>query len=88
MKRETTIMVENSEQEVKVVYNYSKLLGKIKEVYNTQEKFALDLGIGRVSLSQRLNNKLEFTQNEMLESCKLLGVPKEKIPVYFFELRN
>ena len=70
-----------------MVYNYSKLLGKIKEVYGTQEKFALALGIGRVSLSQRLNCKLEFSQNEMNRSVELLGLSKADIPVYFFTLK-
>jgi len=68
-------------------YNYSKLLGKIKEVYGTQEKFAEALGIGRVSLSQRLNCKLEFSQNEMNRSIELLGLNKAEIPLYFFTLR-
>lgn len=65
-------------------YNYSKLLGKIKEIYDTQEKFALALGIGRVSLSQRLNGKLEFSQNEILKSCELLNIKKKDIPLFFF----
>lgn len=69
----------------KVKYGYNKLLGKIKEVYGTQENFAKDLGIGRVSLSQRLNNRLEFTQNEILISCQLLKIPNYEIPNYFFQ---
>lgn len=69
----------------KINYNYNKLLGKIKEIYGTQEKFASDLGIGRVSLSQRLNNRLEFTQNEILISCELLQIPDYQIPNYFFQ---
>lgn len=66
-------------------YNYSKLLGKIKEKYGTQENFARALGIGRVSLSQRLNSKLEFSQNEMNKSIELLGLDPLDIPAYFFQ---
>ncbi|SFR80847.1 DUF739 family protein [Anaeromicropila populeti] len=74
-----------SSQEKKVLhYNYNKLLGKIKELYGTQEKFALELGIGRVSLSQRLNCKLEFSQQEISRSIDLLGLNKNDIPLYFF----
>ena len=65
-------------------FNYSKLRGKIKEVYGTQDMFAEELGIGRVSLSQRLNNLLEFTQQEIFKACKLLGIPLEEISIYFF----
>ena len=65
-------------------FDYSKLLGKIKEVYGTQEKFAKALNLGRVSLSHRLNNKLDFSQTEMKLSAKLLGFKENEIPIYFF----
>ena len=67
-----------------MIFDYSKLRGRIKEICGTQEKFAEELGIGRVSLSQRLNNILEFTQNEMFKACKILGIPLEELPAYFF----
>ncbi len=66
-------------------YDYSKLLGRIKEIYRTQAAFAEELGIGRVSVSQRLNNKLEFTQNEIAVSCRLLKIPKAEMYLYFFK---
>ncbi len=75
-----------SKEKTKVKYTYNKLLGKIKEVYGTQENFANELGIGRVSLSQRLNNRLEFTQNEIWTSCKLLSISDYEIPNYFFQV--
>jgi transcriptional regulator with XRE-family HTH domain len=68
-----------------MVFDYSKLRGKIKEVFGTQDKFAERLGIGRVSLSQRLNNLLEFTQKEILQACELLHIPIEQMPEYFFK---
>lgn len=69
-------------------FNYNKLLGKIKEVFRTQERYAQALGIGRVSVSQRLNNKLAFSQNEILKSCELLGISKLEMPAYFFTLED
>ena len=65
-------------------FDYSNLLGKIKEVCGTQNNFAKKIGIGRVSLNHRLNNKLEFSQNEINRSVEVLGLRKEEIPVYFF----
>lgn len=65
-------------------FDYRKLRGKIREVYGTQDKFAKDLAIGRVSLSQRLNNILEFSQKEILTACELLEIPIEQCYVYFF----
>lgn len=65
-------------------WNYSKLKGRIKEICDTQDEFASRLGIGRVSLSQRLNNQLEFTQDEMFKSCEVLEFEVSDIPLYFF----
>ena len=70
-----------------MAFDYSKLNGKIKEVFNTQDKFANALGIGRVSLSQRLNNYLDFSQAEIYKSCEILGIEENKIPEYFFTLK-
>lgn len=70
-----------------MVYDYRKLRGKIKEVFGTQDAFSEELGIGRVSLSQRLNNQLQFTQDEILKSCDILSIPREEIPAYFFSLK-
>ena len=67
-------------------FDYRKLRGKIREVYDTQDKFAEKLGIGRVSLSQRLNNILDFSQKDILSSCKLLGIPIEECYQYFFTI--
>ena len=69
----------------KYQYNYKKLRGRIKEYYDTQEKFADELGIGRVSLSQRLNNKLEFRQDEIKLAAELLEIQVERIAYYFFD---
>lgn len=60
------------------------LRGKIKEVCGTQDAFAEKLGIGRVSLSQRLNNQLEFTQEEIYKACDILGFKLAEISIYFF----
>ena len=67
-----------------VIFDYRKLKGQIKEKFDTQDRFADAIGIGRVSLSQRLNNKLEFSQKEMFTACDALGVPYSMIPEYFF----
>lgn len=65
-------------------YDYRKLRGRIREIAGTQDKFAQSIGIGRVSLSQRLTGKLEFTQGEIKKSCDVLGIDLVEIPTYFF----
>ena len=61
-------------------WKYDKLRGKIKQVCGTQEAFAEKLGIGRVSLSQRLNNQLEFSQDEIFKSCEILKIDFSELP--------
>lgn len=65
-------------------FDYSKLKGKIRESFDTQESFAKALGISRTSLSFKLNNHVDFTQTEIKKSCELLGVKKQEISDYFF----
>lgn len=67
-----------------MAYDYNKLLGRIKEVCGTQYEFAQRIGIGRTSLNQRLNGKLEFSQDEINKSMEILGLTTGDIPVYFF----
>lgn len=70
-----------------IQFDYSKLRGKIKEVCDTQDALALKIGLGRVTLSQRLNNQSDFSQNEITEMCNALSIPYEEIPVYFFKTK-
>ena len=67
--------------------DYSKLRGKIKEVFGTQDAFAEAINIGRVTLSQRLTGKSDFSQNEINRACEALGIDKSEIPVYFFTIK-
>ena len=66
-----------------MIFDYSKVRGKIKEKFGTQSRFADSLDISRGSLSARLNNSAEFTSLEIFESCKLLEIPMTDIPQYF-----
>lgn len=65
-------------------YDYSKLKGKIREVYGTDAAFGKAMGLGRTSLSQKLNNKSEWAQDEMEKAMELLNIPRASIRAYFF----
>lgn len=67
-----------------MAFDYSKLRGKIKEVFGTQEKFADAMSMSTVTLSAKLNGRVNWTQAEMNLTCDLLGVPYEFIPILFF----
>lgn len=67
-----------------MVYDYSKLQGKIKEKFSNQENFARAIGISRTSLNLKLNGKSMFSHEEMAKSIDVLNIPKEDLPEYFF----
>ena len=67
-----------------VKFDYSKLKGRIREIFDTQSAFAEAMGMSTTSLSAKLNNKIEFSQKEINKACDLLKIKKEEIPVYFF----
>lgn len=67
-----------------VIYDYKKLRGAIKEVFESQAQFALAMGMSESTLSLKLNNKAEWTQDEMVLAMKLIGRPLDEINVYFF----
>ena len=71
-----------------MVFDYRKLKGKIKEVFDTQSAFAKALGISNVTLSAKLNNKAEFSQKEIDKASDLLKIKKEEIPIYFFTQKS
>ena len=68
----------------KIMYNYSKLKGRVTECFDTQENFANAMGMSRVSISQKLNNISYFSQYEIDKACELLSIDTTEIPTYFF----
>ena len=70
------------------MYDYSRLLGKIKEKSKSNAVFSSKLGISERTLSQKLNNKVDFKQHEIIKSCQILDIPDEQIGLYFFDLKT
>ena len=67
-------------------FNYSKLLGRMRECGFTQEQLAKAIGINKGTLSVKLNNRFSFTQDEILAICKLLNIPICEIGEYFYAI--
>lgn len=65
-------------------YDYSKLNGKIREVFGTQAAFADAMDMGNSTLSLKLNNKAEWSQDEMEAAMDLLKIPRKSVRTYFF----
>lgn len=64
-------------------YNYSKLLGRMREFGITQKKLACAIGKNPTTINEKLKGK-SFTTDEMDRICKTLDIPNEKIGEYFF----
>ena len=69
-----------------MAFDYSKLRGKIREIFKTQSAFAEAMGMSTTSLSVKLNNHVEFSQKEIEKAVELLKIDKEEIPAYFFTI--
>jgi len=67
-----------------MAFSYNKLRGRIVEVYGSMEAFADAIGMHRVSVSQRINHKVEWNSSEIKMAIKALGLTDEDIPIYFF----
>ncbi len=65
-------------------FNYSKLKGKIVEMYGSQAKFAEVLDISSASLSKKMNGKTDWTQSEIMCACNHLLIDKSDVAAYFF----
>ena len=63
-------------------YDYSKLLGRMRELGKTQEDVAKAAGISPSTLNQKLNTDREFRQTEMKAICAFLDI--QDIDLYFF----
>jgi hypothetical protein len=67
--------------------DYRKLRGKIKEVFDTNGAFAEALDLDPATLSSKLNNKSEWTTNEIVKACDLLNITLSDAHLYFFTLK-
>lgn len=64
--------------------SYSKLRGKIREVFGRQEDFAVAMEMDAATLSGKLNGRSEWSRPEMEKACILLGIPMIEMHLYFF----
>ena len=65
-------------------FDYSKLLGRIKECGFTQETLAKHIGIAESSMCLKLNGKANFKQTEIFLICIALEIASGEIGAYFF----
>lgn len=70
-----------------MIFDYSKLIGKIKEKYSKRSDFAKLIPLSANSLSKKLNNKVQFTSEEIYRMIEILGLDINDIYCYFYTLK-
>lgn len=70
-----------------MAFDYSKLRGKIIEVFGSQGAFANAMKISERTLSLKLSGKRNWKQPEICLAIKLLGLSEDDIREYFFTLK-
>ena len=70
-----------------MAYDYSKLSGKIKEVFDTNAAFAKAMELSERSVSSKLRGKVGWKQVEIEKACQLLSIPRKDVVDYFFVLK-
>ena len=71
----------------KIKFDYSKLLGKIKENGFTLAEFAKKIGVSSTTFSLVLSSGAFLRQPTIIRACKVLRIEKKEIPSYFFTLK-
>lgn len=70
-----------------MIFDYSKLNGRIVEVLGTRTEFSKKMGISERTIYLKLNNKTYWKNNEIKKAIEILNIPIEEIGLYFFKLK-
>ena len=65
-------------------FNYSKLKGKIVEVFGTVDKFSDAAKMSATTAGRKLSGKSLWSQDEIVTACDLLKIPMDEMTMYFF----
>lgn len=68
----------------RVIFDYSKLRGRIVEKKTTQSKLSEALGISEQAFSKKMCNTIRFSPSDIVMLCKILDIPSSEIGAYFF----
>lgn len=67
-----------------IVYDFSNLKELIKSRDTSIKELAKNVNMSRTSLSLKLNNNANFTQQEIRNICEKLAINDEEMIKYFF----
>lgn len=67
------------------MYDYSKLSGRIVEIFGTRYKFAKAMNWSERTLSLKMSGSRDWKQPDICKAIKLLNLTDHDIPIYFFK---
>lgn len=67
-----------------ITYDFSKLRGKIIEVYGNYKFFSEEIGMDNATFSRKINNKVRFTHDELFKMARALKLKENEYQQYFF----
>ena len=70
-----------------MAFNYSKLSGRIVEIFGTRYRFADEMGWSERTLSLKMQGRRPWKQADICRAIKLLKLNESDIPTYFFTLK-
>lgn len=74
---------DETEVKSRLEYDYSKLRGRMVEKCGSQFAFAKKFGISSTILSQKMNNKTSWSQDDIVKTLEILDIPLEQAGDYF-----
>lgn len=69
-------------------FDYSKLLGRIREYGYTQKTLSNAVEMSVSQLNQCLKNKSNFKHKKILAICEVLDISSSDIGAYFYALKT
>ena len=67
------------------MYDYSKLSGRIVEIFGTRYKFAEAMGWSERTLARKMSGNRDWKQPDIFKAVRLLKLTVDDIPDYFFK---
>lgn len=69
-----------------ILFDFSKLRGRIKEKLGNEANFAVKIKISPASLSSKFNNRSDFSASEIYRAADedVLDIPLPELGEYFF----
>lgn len=66
------------------MFDHNKLVGRIKEICQTQAEFGKQMGWSHTTTTLKINGNRALTQDEIHKAVRILKLDSSEIPLYFF----